>query len=101
MDGSASSPPPQPLTGAGRTTGDVTPPSDPPPASGARLGLPSREAQLAQALRHFERDGVVMVKERPGNVADDVVRWAEAHGMAVTRHRRTLGAATHWEIRRQ
>ena len=64
------------------------------------MPLPSRDEQLAAAIRYFERDGVVMIKDRAGNVADDLVRWAAARGIAVTRAQRTLGRASHWEIRK-
>lgn len=64
------------------------------------MPLPPREAQIATAIRYLERDGVVMIKDRPGNVADDVVRWAAAHGIPVTRTPRALGRATHWEVRK-
>ena len=65
------------------------------------MPLPPRSEQLAAAIRYLERDGVVVIKDRPGNVADDVLAWAAERGLAVTRSRRALGRATHWEIRKQ
>lgn len=67
---------------------------------GDGLPLPAREAQLASAIGHFQRDGLVLIKDRPGHVADDLERWAAAQGIPTQRSRRVLGRAGHWEIRR-
>jgi len=64
------------------------------------LPLPPWEAQLETAIAHFRRDGLVLVKDRPGHVAGALERWATAQGIATVRARRTLGRAMHWEIRR-
>ena len=64
------------------------------------MPLPSREDQLRAAIRHFVRDGLVIIKDRPGHVADDVAAWARAQGIATETRPRTLGRAVHWEVRR-
>jgi hypothetical protein len=56
---------------------------------------------LRTAIAHFQRDGLVIIKDRPGGVADLVERWAEEHGIRTERRERTLGRARHWEIRRR
>ena len=62
--------------------------------------LPPREEQLRRAIACFERDGLVIIKDRAGSVVEDLERWAAARGIATDRRRRTLGRAAHWEIRR-
>jgi hypothetical protein len=64
------------------------------------MPLPSREEQLRQAIAYFRRDGVVLIKNRKGHVADDLCAWAAAQGIAVERRLVTAGRAEHWEIRR-
>lgn len=63
------------------------------------MPLPSRQEQLQTAIRFFQRDGLVLIKDRPGNVAADLEAWARAAGIRTERLPRTLGAARHWEIR--
>ena len=63
------------------------------------MPLPPREEQLQSAIRYFRRDGLVLIKDRPGDVADDLEQWMAARGIPTERHRRTLGRAVHWEIR--
>jgi Mn-dependent DtxR family transcriptional regulator len=55
---------------------------------------------VSEALRRLERDGLVIIKDRPGSVVQDLERWAAARGIRTDRRRRALGRATHWEIRR-
>ena len=64
------------------------------------MPLPSREEQFRRAVEHLERDGLVIIKDRAGNVAADVEAWAAGRGIATVRRARTLGRASHWEIRR-
>jgi hypothetical protein len=61
--------------------------------------LPSRAEQLATAIAHLQRDGLVIIKDRPGHVADLVEEWAAGQGLVTERRRRSLGRAQHWEIR--
>lgn len=63
------------------------------------MPLPPREEQLQNAIAYLRRDGVVLIKNRPGHVADDLEHWAAQQGIATRRVLRTLGRATHWEIR--
>ncbi len=63
------------------------------------MPLPSPQEQLERSIGYLVRDGVVLIKDRPGNVADLVERWATERGLGVTRTRRPLGRAWHWEIR--
>lgn len=63
------------------------------------MPLPPREEQLRRAIAFFLRDGVVLIKNRRGDVADELCAWAAAQGFAVTRRLVTSGRAEHWEIR--
>jgi hypothetical protein len=65
------------------------------------MPLPSREEQLRRAIAYFQRDGVVLIKNRRDHVADEFCAWAAAQGIAVQRRLVTAGRAEHWEIRRQ
>ena len=65
------------------------------------MPLPAREAQLQRAIAYFERDGVILIKNRSGHVADDFCAWAAAQGIAIERRLVTSGRAEHWEIRRK
>lgn len=64
------------------------------------MPLPSREEQLERAIAYFRRDGVVLIKNRRGHVADELCAWAAAQGWQVERRLVTAGQAEHWEIRR-
>ena len=55
---------------------------------------------MRTAIHYFLRDGLVIVKDRPGHVAGDVAAWARDRGIPTETRQRTLGRATHWEVRR-
>ncbi len=63
------------------------------------MPLPPRDEQLQAAIRYFRRDGLVLIKDRPGSVACELRDWAAACGIPTECRRRTLGRAAHWEIR--
>ena len=65
------------------------------------MPLPPSEEQLRPAIAYFQRDGVVLIKNRKDNVADELCAWAAGRGIAVQRRLVTAGRAEHWEIRRQ
>jgi hypothetical protein len=65
------------------------------------MPLPPRQEQLRRAVAYFRRDGVVLIKNRRGHVAEELCAWAAAQGIAVERRLVTSGRAEHWEIRRK
>lgn len=63
------------------------------------MPLPTPEQQLQTAIRYFRRDGLVLIKDRPGSVVEAFRAWAQANAIDLECRRRTLGRASHWELR--